>query len=164
MEEVVLRLEELLFPSIADVVVLPWPRGHRFADRTRVDHATVHELLTTGLGRRAIGRQLRMISCAVKLLGYAATPAGPVPRVAGPAIQTRRLQALPGRSLEPGLRERLEGVGGDRAARLSGQLSAGARLLPGEVEGHVNRITMLRRQMFGRVGFALFRKRVLFCS
>ncbi|WP_329585164.1 transposase [Streptomyces sp. NBC_01362] len=31
----------------------------------------------------------------------------------------------------------------------------------GVVEGHVNRIKMLKRQMFGRAGFALLRKRVL---
>ncbi|MFF0009650.1 ISL3 family transposase [Streptomyces tibetensis] len=31
----------------------------------------------------------------------------------------------------------------------------------GPVEGHVNRIKMLKRQMFGRAGFALLRKRVL---
>ncbi len=34
----------------------------------------------------------------------------------------------------------------------------------GVVEGHVNRIKMLKRQMFGRVGFALLRKRVLLAS
>ncbi|MFF7242075.1 transposase [Streptomyces collinus] len=31
----------------------------------------------------------------------------------------------------------------------------------GPVEGHVNRIKMLKRQMSGRAGFALLRKRVL---
>ncbi|WP_217213860.1 hypothetical protein [Streptomyces sp. AC550_RSS872] len=31
----------------------------------------------------------------------------------------------------------------------------------GVVEGHVNRIKMLKRQMFGRTGFSLLRKRVL---
>ncbi|MFF8024380.1 hypothetical protein ACFZDJ_25390 [Streptomyces sp. NPDC007896] len=31
----------------------------------------------------------------------------------------------------------------------------------GPVEGHVNRIKMLKRQMFGRAGFQLLRKRVL---
>ncbi|WMX49135.1 hypothetical protein RGF97_01705 [Streptomyces roseicoloratus] len=31
----------------------------------------------------------------------------------------------------------------------------------GVVEGHVNRIKMLKRQMSGRAGFALLRKRVL---
>ena len=31
----------------------------------------------------------------------------------------------------------------------------------GAVEGHVNRIKMLKRQMFGRAGFGLLRKRVL---
>lgn len=31
----------------------------------------------------------------------------------------------------------------------------------GVVEGHINRIKMLKRQMFGRAGFALLRRRVL---
>jgi transposase len=31
----------------------------------------------------------------------------------------------------------------------------------GVVEGHVNRTKMLKRQMFGRAGFSLLRKRVL---
>jgi transposase len=31
----------------------------------------------------------------------------------------------------------------------------------GVVEGHVNRIKMLKRQMYGRAGFDLLRKRVL---
>ncbi|MER5933948.1 transposase [Streptomyces sp. NPDC002054] len=35
---------------------------------------------------------------------------------------------------------------------------------PGVVEGHVNRIKMLKRQMFGRAGFELLRKRVLLYS
>ncbi|GGV42162.1 hypothetical protein [Streptomyces spectabilis] len=34
----------------------------------------------------------------------------------------------------------------------------------GVVEGHVNRIKMLKRQMFGRAGFELLRKRVLLVS
>ncbi|MER5838874.1 ISL3 family transposase [Streptomyces prasinus] len=34
----------------------------------------------------------------------------------------------------------------------------------GVVEGHVNRIKMLKRQMFGRAGFELLRKRVLLSS
>ncbi len=34
----------------------------------------------------------------------------------------------------------------------------------GVVEGHVNRIKMLKRQMYGRAGFALRRKRVLLAS
>ncbi|MET7361348.1 hypothetical protein ABZS76_23275 [Streptomyces sp. NPDC005562] len=35
---------------------------------------------------------------------------------------------------------------------------------PGVVEGHVNRIKMLKRQMFGRAGFALLCKRVLLAT
>lgn len=34
----------------------------------------------------------------------------------------------------------------------------------GVVEGHVNRIKMLKRQMYGRAGFELLRKRVLLAS
>nr|WP_260256134.1 transposase [Streptomyces sp. 840.1] len=35
----------------------PWPTGHRFADRTRTVHATVHALVKAGHSRRAIQRQ-----------------------------------------------------------------------------------------------------------
>ncbi|MET8747495.1 transposase [Streptomyces sp. NPDC004728] len=52
----------------------PWPRGHHFADRTRVTHATIHELLAAGLSRRAIDRQLQMTSRTVKLFADAANP------------------------------------------------------------------------------------------
>ncbi|MEE4494003.1 transposase [Streptomyces sp. BE230] len=38
---------------------------------------------------------------------------------------------------------------------------AGLPWSSGVVEGHVNRIKMLKRQMFGRAGFNLLRKRVL---
>ncbi|MEV8533237.1 hypothetical protein [Streptomyces sp. NPDC051211] len=55
----------------------PWPTGHRFADRTRAKHTTVHELLAAGLSRRAIGRQLHMTSRTVKLFADAATPEDP---------------------------------------------------------------------------------------
>lgn len=55
-------------------VRLALAKGHRFADRTRANQATVHELLTAGLSRRAIGRQLRMISRTVKLFADASTP------------------------------------------------------------------------------------------
>lgn len=34
----------------------------------------------------------------------------------------------------------------------------------GPVEGHVNRIKMIKRQMFGRAGFSLLRKRILLMS
>ena len=34
----------------------------------------------------------------------------------------------------------------------------------GVVEGHVNRIKMLKRQTFGRAGFKLLRKRVLLAT
>ncbi|REK88447.1 ISL3 family transposase [Streptomyces inhibens] len=52
----------------------PWPSGHRFADRTRAKHATVHALLASGHSRRAIGRQLRMTHRTVKLFADAASP------------------------------------------------------------------------------------------
>ncbi|MET9592063.1 transposase [Streptomyces sp. NPDC006516] len=60
--------------KVQDPTGSPWPTGHRFADRTRAKHATVHELLAAGLSRRAIGRQLHMTSRTVKLFADAATP------------------------------------------------------------------------------------------
>ncbi|MET8747728.1 hypothetical protein [Streptomyces sp. NPDC004728] len=65
MNEILLRLEELLFPSIAD---------HRFADRTRTMHATIHALVGAGHSRRAIQRQLGMTSRTVKRYADAAKP------------------------------------------------------------------------------------------
>ncbi|WP_408053909.1 ISL3 family transposase [Streptomyces sp. CMC78] len=252
----------------------PWPRGHRFADRTRANHATVHELLAAGLSRRAIGRQLRMTSRTVKLFADAATPEDlfrgqwqgrpskldafkpylddrwnqgctnawtvweeivplgyqgsyqrvrayfrekrtspnpitarpPSPRVVAGWIR-RRPETLPEtdhlrlkavlvhcpeldaltthvRSFAQMLTERqgerlpqwLDAVRRDDLPSLH-TLAAGIErdrdaviaglTLPwnsGVVEGHVNRIKMLKRQMFGRAGFALLRKRVLLAS
>jgi Transposase and inactivated derivatives len=58
----------------------------------------------------------------------------------------------------PGLHTLAAGIDRDRAA-----VTAGLTLPwnSGVVEGHVNRIKTLKRQMFGRAGFALLRKRVL---
>ncbi|WP_461025675.1 ISL3 family transposase [Streptomyces sparsus] len=252
----------------------PWPRGHRFADRTRVRHAIVHELLATGLSRRAIGRQLRMTSRTVKLFADAATPEdlfhgqrqgrpskldafklylddrwnqgctnawtvweeivplgyqgsyqrvrayfrekrlspGPVtarppsPRVVagwilrrpetltetehlrlkavlvhcpeldavtghvrsfGQMLTERHGERLP-RWLDavrrddlPSLHTLAAGINRDRDAVIAGLTLPWSS---GVVEGHVNRIKMLKRQMFGQAGFALLRKRVLLAS
>jgi transposase len=58
----------------------------------------------------------------------------------------------------PSLHTLAAGIDRDRDA-----VTAGLTLpwSSGAVEGHVNRIKMLKRQMFGRAGFALLRKRVL---
>lgn len=249
----------------------PWPTGHRFADRTRTTHATVHALLKAGHSRRAIQRQLHMTSRTVKRyadaakpedlfagqwqsqtsvldeyktylddrwndgctnawklweeivpLGYkgsyqrvraylykkrtsprAVTARPPSPRtVAGWILrrpetlaETEQLQLKTVQGHCPGLDaltrhvrsfatmlterqgERLAdwldavrqddlpslhtlaaGIDRDRDAVIAGLT------LPwnsGPVEGHVNRIKMLKRQMFGRAGFQLLRKRVL---
>ncbi|MGC5530408.1 transposase [Streptomyces sp. SR-10] len=58
----------------ADSSGSPWPRGHRFADRTRARHAAVHALLKAGHSRRSVQRQLRMTYRAVKQLADTATP------------------------------------------------------------------------------------------
>ncbi|MFD7499233.1 transposase [Streptomyces sp. NPDC059832] len=61
----------------------------------------------------------------------------------------------------PSLHTLAAGIERDRDAVIAGLI------LPwnsGVVEGHVNRIKMLKRQMFGRAGFALLRKRVLLTS
>ncbi|WP_030800373.1 ISL3 family transposase [Streptomyces sp. NRRL S-337] len=255
----------------ADPTGSPWPTGHRFADRTRSNHAAVHTLLAAGHSRRAIQRQLGMTYRTVKLLADATTPEdlfhgqwqgrpsvideyrpylddrwnqgctnawkvweeivplgykGSYQRVRA-YFRTKRLSADPGTApppsprtvagwilrhpdslsevdqlrlkavtahcseLEalaghvrsfaqilterqgkrlpewldavrqddlPGLHTLAAGIDRDRAAVIAGLT------LPwnsGVVEGHVNRIKMLKRQMFGRAGFALLRKRVL---
>lgn len=59
----------------------------------------------------------------------------------------------------PGLHTLAAGIDRDRDA-----VTAGLTLPwnSGVVEGHVNRIKALKRQMFGRAGFALLRKRLLY--
>ncbi|WP_258054606.1 transposase [Streptomyces sp. Ru71] len=52
----------------------PWPTGHRFADRTRAKHATVHALLAAGHSRRSIQRQLSMTYRTVQRPADAARP------------------------------------------------------------------------------------------
>lgn len=252
----------------------PWPTGHRFADRTRTTHATVHALLEAGHSRRAIQRQLCMTSRTVKKYADAAKPedlftgqwqnqtsvldedktylddrwsegcttawklweetvplgyqgsyqrvraylhdkrtlpravttrplsprtvAGWIPRRPDTFTETEQLQlknirahcpeldaltrhvrsfaslltARQGQRLPewldavrrddlPSLHTLTAGIDRDRDAVI-----AGRTLLwnSGAVEGHVNRIKVLKRQMFGRVGFALLRKRVLLFS
>ncbi|MEU4262682.1 ISL3 family transposase [Streptomyces argenteolus] len=58
----------------------------------------------------------------------------------------------------PGLRTLAAGIDRDRDAVIAGLTLPWSS---GVVEGHVNRIKMLKRQMFGRAGFALLRERVL---
>ncbi|MGW0909436.1 ISL3 family transposase [Streptomyces sp. NPDC002853] len=58
----------------------------------------------------------------------------------------------------PSLHTLAVGIDLDRAAAIAGLTLPWSS---GIVEGHVNRIKMLKRQMFGRAGFALLRKRVL---
>lgn len=61
----------------------------------------------------------------------------------------------------PALHGFVNGIGQDRDAVVAGlslPYSSGA------VEGHNNKIKMLKRQMFGRANFDLLRKRVLFAA
>ncbi|MEV4997047.1 ISL3 family transposase [Streptomyces niveus] len=58
----------------------------------------------------------------------------------------------------PSLHTLAAGIDRDREAVIAGLTLPWSS---GVVEGHVNRIKMLKRQMFGRAGFALLRKRVL---
>ncbi|MGG2463845.1 ISL3 family transposase [Streptomyces sp. RGM 3693] len=255
----------------ADPSGSPWPRGHRFADRTRARHAAVHALLKAGHSQRSVQRQLEMTWRTVKQFADAATPeelftgqwqnrpsildefkpylddrwnkgctnawklweevvplgykgsyqrvraylhdkrTSPRPVTARPPsprtvagwilrhpdtlseseqLQLKAVQAhcpeldaltrhvrsfaamLTGRHGErlpdwldavrqddlPSLHTLAAGIDRDRDAVIAGLT------LPwnsGVVEGHVNRIKMLKRQMFGRAGFQLLRKRVL---
>jgi transposase len=66
---------------------------------------------------------------------------------------------------QPDLHRFANGVRRDYEAVLNGlalEHSSGA--VEGSVEGSVNRIKMIKRQMYGRAGFELLRKRVLLAS
>lgn len=58
----------------------------------------------------------------------------------------------------PGLHTLAAGIDRDRDAVMAGLTLPWSS---GVVEGHVNRIKMLKRQMSGRAGFQLLRRRVL---
>ncbi len=61
----------------------------------------------------------------------------------------------------PGLHTLAAGIDSNRDAVIAGLT---LHWNSGVVEGHVNGIKMLKRQMFGRAGFELLRKRVLLAS
>ncbi len=66
-----------------------------------------------------------------------------------------------GKMTSPGLHTLAAGIDRDRDAVMADLTLPWSS---GVVEGHVNRIKMLKRQMFGRAGFHLLRKRVLLYS
>ncbi|MDF2273479.1 ISL3 family transposase [Streptomyces coacervatus] len=51
-----------------------WPTGHRFAERTRAKHATIHALLAAGHSKRSVARQLGMTLNTILRFSRAATP------------------------------------------------------------------------------------------
>ena len=59
---------------------------------------------------------------------------------------------------EPALRSFVTGLRADQEAVTNG---LSLRWSSGAVEGHVNRIKMLKRQMYGRAGPDLLRRRIL---
>jgi transposase len=61
----------------------------------------------------------------------------------------------------PSLHTLAAGIDRDRDAVIAGLTLPWSS---GAVEGHVNRIKMIKRQMYGRAGFNLLRKRVLLAS
>ncbi|MYQ95648.1 ISL3 family transposase [Streptomyces sp. SID4946] len=52
----------------------PWQTGHRFAERTRAKHATIHALLDAGHSKRSVARQLGMTLNTVMRLSRATAP------------------------------------------------------------------------------------------
>jgi hypothetical protein len=62
-------------PEVADPSGLsPWPTGHRFAERTRAKHATIHALLEAGHSKRSVARQLGMTLNTILRFSRANTP------------------------------------------------------------------------------------------
>ncbi|WP_342354250.1 ISL3 family transposase [Streptomyces inhibens] len=57
----------------AEPAASPWPTGHRFAERTRAKHATIHALLAAGHSKRSVTRQLGMTLNTILRFSRAAT-------------------------------------------------------------------------------------------
>jgi hypothetical protein len=57
----------------AEPAASPWPTGHRFAERTRAKHATIHALLAAGHSKRSVARQLGMTLNTILRFSRAAT-------------------------------------------------------------------------------------------
>ncbi|MFD9225541.1 transposase [Streptomyces sp. NPDC060064] len=233
----------------------PWPTGHRFAERTRAKHATIHALLDAGHSKRSVARQLGMTLNTILRFSRATTPeelftgqwqsratrldtykpyldqrwqegctnawklweeireqgypdgygnvrnyvsrtlrGKPQPDALAESDRVRLKAVLANCSELDVLAKHVRtfahmvtNLQGDQlpdwiesarattdlpslsrfAQHLERDLDAvvGGLSLPwnsGVVEGHVNRIKMLKRQMFDRAGFELLRKRVLF--
>ncbi|MCO1579896.1 ISL3 family transposase [Crossiella sp. SN42] len=147
------------------------PAG-RFAQRARLHHAKVHELLAQGHSIRGIARGLGWGQKAVQRYARAATWQDIVdgkwkgPRSSKldpfkPYLQGELLPewiaAVRADDL-PGLTSFANGLQSDLDAVTAGLTTPWNS---GPVEGRVNHIKMIKRQMFGRAGLALLRKRVL---
>ncbi len=100
-------------------------------------------------------------------LGYKGSYSTPSPATSDPspscssidrASASRTGSKPSGRTTCPASTPSLPGIGRDLDAVTAGLTLSWSS---GAVEGHVNRIKMLKRQMFGRAGFHLLRKRVL---
>lgn len=146
----------------------PWPTGHRFAERTRPEHATIHAL--DAYKPYLAQRWQEGCTNAWKLWeeireqGY---PDG-YGNVRNHVSRTLRRKPQPvGPESTESARASADSPSLSRFAHhLERDLDAVvAGLSPpwnsGAVEGHVNRIKMLKRQIFGRAGFDLLRKRAL---
>ncbi|MET9499515.1 transposase [Streptomyces sp. NPDC006552] len=97
----------------------PWPTGHRFAERTRAKHATIHALLAAGHSKRSVARQLGMTRNTILRFSRAATPEDVHRTVAKPSDHAGRLQALPRSALAGRMHQRLETVGGEQRTGIS---------------------------------------------
>ncbi|GAA1171109.1 hypothetical protein GCM10009578_011310 [Streptomyces rhizosphaericus] len=85
----------------AEPAASPWPTGHRFAERTRAKHATIHALLAAGHSKRSVARQLGMTLNTILRFSRAATAeemfTGQLPRADG-TCRARALLRAHGRS------------------------------------------------------------------
>jgi transposase len=95
----------------------------------------------------------------VEVVGLVEAFAALVRKQGGTALKDWQEQAVKGASIE--LRRFAEGLGRDQAAV---QAALDERWSNGPVEGHINRLKTIKRQMYGRAGLPLLRARVLYAS
>ncbi|MER6570837.1 transposase [Streptomyces sp. NPDC001093] len=60
--------------EVEQAALSPWPTGHRFAERTRTKHSTIHALLAAGHSKRSVARRLGMGLNTILRFSRATTP------------------------------------------------------------------------------------------
>jgi hypothetical protein len=109
--------------------------------------------------QRQVARLRNLDAAVAEAVGVVEGFAALIRKQGGTTLQDWQERARTGASIE--LRRFAEGLGRDQAAV---QAALDESWSNGPVEGHINRLKTIKRQMYGRAGLPLLRARVLFAD